>query len=77
MLDSTQWLHEMMILNTNCEHLTLTILKLIAARQGGCIVPYVWEIVAGKNLTIFEGCHFPRFYIMDLIEFCENQDKKF
>ena len=34
----------------------------IAARQGGFIVPYVWEIVARKNLTIFEGCHFPRFY---------------
>ena len=37
---------------------------LIAARQGGFIVPYVWEIVVRKNLTNFEGCHFARFYIL-------------
>ena len=49
----------------------------IAARHGGFIVPYVWEIVVRKNLTIFEGCHFPRYYIIDLIEFCENRDKEF
>ena len=51
--------------------------ELIAARQGGFIVPYVWEIVVRKNLTIFEGCHFPRFYIIDLIKFRENRDKEF
>ena len=38
--------------------------KLTAARQGGFIVLHLWEIVARKNLTIFEGCHFARFYIL-------------
>ena len=28
------------------------------------IVPHVWETVVRKNLTIFEGCHFTRFYIL-------------
>ena len=51
--------------------------QLIAARQGGFIVPYVWEIVVSKNVTIFEGCHFPRFYTIDLIESSENRDKEF
>ena len=37
---------------------------LISARQGGFIVPYVWEIVVWKNLTNFQGCHFARFYIL-------------
>ena len=35
-----------------------------AARQGGFIVPYVWEIVVRKHVTNFEGCHFARFYIL-------------
>ena len=35
------------------------------------------RIVVRKSLTIFEGCHFPRFYISDLIEFSENRDKEF
>ena len=34
----------------------------IATQQGGFIVPYVWEIQI-KNLTNFEGCHFPQFCI--------------
>ena len=46
-------------------------------RQSGFIVLYVWEIVTRKNLTIFEGCHFSRFYIIDLVDFCENRDKKY
>ena len=35
------------------------------------------ETFSKKHLTIFEGCHFPRFYIIDLIEFSENRDKDF
>ena len=50
---------------------------IIAAWQGGFIVPYIWEIVVRKILTIFEGCHFPQVYIIDLIEFSENWDKDF
>ena len=38
--------------------------RLIAARQGGFIVPYVREIVVRKNVANFEGCHFARFYIL-------------
>ena len=53
------------------------IFVLIAARQGGFIVRYVWEKVVWKNLTIFEDSHFPRFYIIELIEFAENRDKEF
>ena len=49
----------------------------IAARQGGFIVSYVRKIVVRKNITIFEGCHFPRFYINDLTELPENRDKEF
>ena len=30
----------------------------------GFIVPYIMEISARKNVTIFEGCHFPRFDIL-------------
>ena len=26
--------------------------------------PHVWEIVGGKNRTIFRGCHYSRFYMM-------------
>ena len=50
---------------------------IIATRQGGFVVPYVWEIVVRKDFTILEGCHFPWFYIIDLIEFSENRDKEF
>ena len=46
-------------------------------RKGGFIVSYVWEIAVRKSLTIFEGCHFLRFYIIDLTEFSENRDKEF
>ena len=49
--------------------------NLVAARQGGLIVPYVREIAIRKNLTIFEGCHFPRFCIIHLTESPENRDK--
>ena len=50
---------------------------LIAARQGGFIVPYVWEIVVRKNLTNFEGCHFARFYILIWWSFSKIETKNF
>ena len=50
-------------------------IQLIAVGQGGFTVSYVLEIVVRKNLTNFEGCHFPQLYIVDLIEFSENRDK--
>ena len=37
---------------------------IIAAPEGGFMGPHVWEIVGRKNLTIFKGCHYSRFYIM-------------
>ena len=51
--------------------------KLIAARQGGFIVPYVWEIVVWKNLTNFEGCHFAWFYILIWWSFPKMEIKNF
>ena len=52
-------------------------LKIIAANQGGFIVPYVWEIVVRKNLTNFEGCHFARFYILIWWSFPKIETKNF
>ena len=51
--------------------------QFIAARQGGFIVPYVWEIVVRKNLTNFEGCHFARFYILIWWSFPKIETKNF
>ena len=50
---------------------------LIAARRGGFIVPYVWEIVVRKNLINFEGCHFARFYILIWWSFPKIETKNF
>ena len=36
----------------------------IASPQGGFIAPHVRETEVRKNLTIFEGCHHSRFYMM-------------
>ena len=49
----------------------------IAARQGGFIVPHVWEIVARKNLATFKGCHFARFYILIWWSFLKIETKNF
>ena len=51
--------------------------KFIATRQGGFIVLHVWEIVVRKNLTIFEGCHFARFYILIWWSFPKIETKNF
>ena len=48
-----------------------------AARQGGFIVPYVWEIVVRKHVTNFEGCHFARFYILIWWSFPKIETKSF
>ena len=57
--------------------LTFSDIAIIAARQGGFIVPYVWEIVDRKNLTNFEGCHFARFYILIWWSFPKIETKNF
>ena len=49
--------------------------QLIAAPQGGFIAPHVWEIVCRKNLTIFKGCHYSRFYIMISLSFQKIETK--
>ena len=43
--------------------------------QGGFIAPNVWEIVVRKNLTIFKGCHYSRFYIMISLSFRKIETK--
>ena len=43
--------------------------NLIAAPQGEFIALHIWEIVHRKNLTIFKGCHYSRFYIMIPLSF--------
>ena len=61
-----------------CWHLrSIVVLILIAARQSGFIVPYVWKIVVTKNLTNFEGCHFGRFYILIWLSFPKIETKNF
>ena len=49
--------------------------RLIAAPQGGFIAPHVWEIVCRKNLTIFKGYHYSRFYIMISLSFWKMETK--
>ena len=51
--------------------------NLIAARQCDFIVPHVWEMVVRKNLTIFGGCHFARFYILIWWSFSKIETKNF
>ena len=51
--------------------------NVIAARQGGFIVSYVWEVVVRKNLTNFEGCHFAQFYILIWWSFLKIETKNF
>ena len=63
--------------NSNINKFLLCMKLLIAARQGGFIVPYVWEIVVRKNLTNFEGCHFARFYILIWWSFPKIETKNF
>ena len=43
--------------------------NLIAVPQGGFIALHVWEVVCRKNLTIFKGCHYFRFYITISLSF--------
>ena len=50
---------------------------IIAARQGGFIVPHVWEIVVRKNLTNLEGCRLARFYILISWSFPKIETKNF
>ena len=58
--------------------LTKNIYKLIiAARQGGFIFPYVWEIVVRKDLTNLEGCQFARFYNLIWWSFPKIEIKNF
>ena len=47
---------------------------LIAPPQGG-FIPYVWEIVGKKNLTIFKGCHYSIFYIIISSSFWKIETK--
>ena len=62
----------------NCFSNTLSS-DLIPPRQGGFIVPYVWEIVFNVrlNLTIFKGYHFPRFYVLIWSNFRKIERKIF
>ena len=48
---------------------------IIAAPQGGFIAQYIWEIVGRKNLTIFKGCYYSRFYIMISLSFRKVETK--
>ena len=47
----------------------------IAALQGGFIAPHLWEIACRKNLTIFKGCHYSRFYTMISLSFQKIETK--
>ena len=49
--------------------------QLITAPQGGFIAPHVWEIVGRKNLTIFKGCDYSRFYVMISLSFYKIETK--
>ena len=42
----------------------------------GFIAPRVWEIVVRKNLTVFKGCHYSRFYMMISSSFLKIESKK-
>ena len=50
-------------------------MALIAAPQGGFIASQVWEIAGRKNLTIFKGCYYSRFYMMISSNFREIETK--
>ena len=51
--------------------------QLIATPQGGFMAPNVLDILGRKNLTIFQVCHYSRFYMMISSEkFSENRDKE-
>ena len=45
------------------ELLRSVIFSLTAAPHGGFVAPHGWEIVGAKNLTIFKGCNYSRFYM--------------
>ena len=45
-------------------HLCRIFSQFIATTQDGFIAPHVLDIVDRKNLTIFRGSHYSRFYIM-------------
>ena len=52
---------------------------LIAARQGGFIVPYIWQLI--NHMTTQKSHKFRRLPLcsilyFDLMEFSENQDKE-
>ena len=51
--------------------------SIIATRQYGFIVRHVWEIIVRKSLTIFEGCNFPRFFILIWLSFQEIDTRNF
>ena len=53
----------------------LLLSTLIAAPQGDFIAPHVREIVSKKNLTIFLGCHYFRFYIIISLGFRKIETK--
>ena len=40
------------------------------------IAPHVWEIVGRKNLTIFKGCHYSRFFMIISSSFLKIESKK-
>ena len=39
--------------------------------------PVQMRYISKKNLTIFEGCHFPQFYILILSSFLKIETKNF
>ena len=49
--------------------------QFITVTQCGFIAPHVWEIVCTKNITIFKGCHYSRFYIMISLNFQKMETK--
>ena len=50
-------------------------MRKIAAPQGSFIGPHVWETEGRKNLTIFKGWHYSRFYIMISLSFRKIETK--
>ena len=75
-----KWLLTQSVINhfkTVINGLTLLRSHIIAARQGGFIVPKVWEIVVRKYLTNFEGFHFAQFYILIWCSFPKIETKSF
>ena len=73
-----KYLKESKTILKECWHLrSIVVLISIAARQGGFIIPHVWEIVVRKNLTNFEGYHFGRFYLLIWWSFPKIKTKNF